>query len=496
MPANRTFNRSFVSLACLAAAILTAPAASAIDFVLTPADSIQNALNIAGPGDRIVLQPGVYAQTFSLASTGKKLTIMSSQPREAVIQPTGNRAFMITSNGQPVTFTGVVFRGGSLAGSASLNQGAAGFITGSDVRFNNCAFESNVAAVSVNVTGATSRGGALYAIASSIDCTDCSFTGNLARVKTVSGNTGERFAEGGAIHAAGSTVALTRCDFTGNIARVEHQANDVRGSVYGGALRTIDCTTSITSCVFSGNIARTVGSDGVTRAYGGAIVVSGAAGDLSLHNSLLANNLAEADTVGIGAGLLVDVGAFAHVLSCTVTDNAASHAGGGLYSLQATLECASSVVIGNTGIDGVATNLYGPVTSLGFNLRGPSSGATIGGNPNADLVDLDPMFANPAAGDYSLASGSPCIDHGNALRIVEAGILNDLAGAFRAVDDPDTANGFGWWPTVTGPAVVDIGAYEFQPAPVVDSCPSDLDGDGQVGAGDLASMLGSWGVCP
>ena len=37
--------------------------------------------------------------------------------------------------------------------------------------------------------------------------------------------------------------------------------------------------------------------------------------------------------------------------------------------------------------------------------------------------------------------------------------------------------------------VVDMGAYEFQ------LCPVDLDGDGTVGASDLAELLGSWGQC-
>ncbi len=27
-------------------------------------------------------------------------------------------------------------------------------------------------------------------------------------------------------------------------------------------------------------------------------------------------------------------------------------------------------------------------------------------------------------------------------------------------------------------------------------CPADLDGDGTVGAADLAELLGSWGPCP
>ena len=37
-----------------------------------------------------------------------------------------------------------------------------------------------------------------------------------------------------------------------------------------------------------------------------------------------------------------------------------------------------------------------------------------------------------------------------------------------------------------------MGAFEVQKT----LCSADLDGDEEVGAGDLASLLGSWGACP
>ena len=40
---------------------------------------------------------------------------------------------------------------------------------------------------------------------------------------------------------------------------------------------------------------------------------------------------------------------------------------------------------------------------------------------------------------------------------------------------------------------VDMGAYENQH---LADCPADLNGDGAVGAGDLAILLASWGPCP
>ncbi len=63
------------------------------------------------------------------------------------------------------------------------------------------------------------------------------------------------------------------------------------------------------------------------------------------------------------------------------------------------------------------------------------------------------------------------------------GIDTDLDGNPRFVDDPDTKD------TGNGdPPIVDMGAYEFQPV----LCPWDLDGDGNVGVGDLLILLANW----
>ena len=61
-------------------------------------------------------------------------------------------------------------------------------------------------------------------------------------------------------------------------------------------------------------------------------------------------------------------------------------------------------------------------------------------------------------------------------------ITTDLDGDPRFVDGDDD-----------GIADVDMGAYEFQGGV---SCPADLDGDGNVGAFDLAMLLGAWGPNP
>jgi hypothetical protein len=108
-----------------------------------------------------------------------------------------------------------------------------------------------------------------------------------------------------------------------------------------------------------------------------------------------------------------------------------------------------------------------------------------GGVPGPGNIDADPMFVDPNNGDYRLSPGSPCIDSGNNNAI--AGLADtDFDGNPRFADDPATADmGCGT------PAVVDMGAYEFQGDPA-DVLFADLDGDGAVGFEDFETLMGCW----
>ena len=72
-----------------------------------------------------------------------------------------------------------------------------------------------------------------------------------------------------------------------------------------------------------------------------------------------------------------------------------------------------------------------------------------GGYPGTGNVDVDPVYADPTAGDYRLLAGSGCIDTGDNL---SASGASDLAGNLRIVDGDGDGN-----------ATVDMGAYEYIP---------------------------------
>lgn len=87
--------------------------------------------------------------------------------------------------------------------------------------------------------------------------------------------------------------------------------------------------------------------------------------------------------------------------------------------------------------------------------------------PGIGNLVTNPLFLNPAAGDYSLQRGSPAVDSSDSAA-VPPDVTLDAAGNPRRVDDqamPDTGAG--------PPPIVDRGAFEFQP-PGPGFCQADL----------------------
>jgi hypothetical protein len=100
----------------------------------------------------------------------------------------------------------------------------------------------------------------------------------------------------------------------------------------------------------------------------------------------------------------------------------------------------------------------------------------------------DPRFVNSGGRDVRLSATSPCIDAADNTA-VPAGILTDLDGNPRFVDDPNTADTGNPDPNFPERGIVDMGAYEFQVA----GCPGDINGDGRTDLADLGILLADFG---
>jgi hypothetical protein len=187
------------------------------------------------------------------------------------------------------------------------------------------------------------------------------------------------------------------------------------------------CSGTLNGCILSNNVAQSAGG-----AYFAGIrsAISGA-----LNNCLLTGNAAPA-----GGAVSVPAGGSASLNNCTIYGNAASTRGGGVssvgFSARSFLSSSNCIIVGNSA----PTNPnYDDGNSFEMTLNYCCT-APLPTNGVGNFA-FDPLFANPAAGDFHLLAGSPCINAGNSSPVG----ATDLDGQPRLVG-----------------LLVDLGAYEYQ----------------------------------
>ncbi len=215
--------------------------------------------------------------------------------------------------------------------------------------------------------------------------------------------------------------------------------NTTPGSEVGAGMRNLDSSPTVVNCLFAGNTSANTG--------GGM------------------------DNRGLNAS------SSPAIINCTFVGN--SGFGGAMFNDDfATPTVVNSILWGNSVTQifdnlAVTTLLYSDIEGGWFGL-------------GSNNVDADPLFVDPANGDYRLQSGSPAIDAGNSWGTVDI-TDTDLDGNPRFADDPATVD------TGCGvPVIVDMGAYEFQGTPATVKL-GDIDADGAVAVPDLLTLLAAWG---
>ncbi|MBT3379881.1 MAG: hypothetical protein HN742_03395 [Lentisphaerae bacterium] len=242
---------------------------------------------------------------------------------------------------------------------------------------------------------------------------------------------------GGGVSASGSSPSLDRCGFLRNTA-------DSRG---GGSWHSGTGVTTLANCLFRENSA----------SIGGGVAAENLdvnSGSLALVNTLLAMNSAT------DGGGLAAVAASPILTNCTLAGNTADR-GGALWAQGGgTIPVANSILWGNTASTigpqfaadgGAATASFTTCNVDGAGGSGAwdaAFGTDQGGN-----LDADPLFMNPAALEFSLQSGSPCIDA--ALTTVAGYQQTDRYDRPR-YDDPGAPNA-----DPDSSEAPDMGAFEY-----------------------------------
>lgn len=347
-------------------------------------------------------------------------------------------------------------------------RGGAVYVGSGSPSFESCVFRDN---------RGDRYGGGFRGYFSHADFTDCRFQRNHCDRK------------GGGMYLAYSAPTLIACEFEENTV-VEHGG----AAYFTNQLSTAD--PHIERCRFLGNSAEDEG--GAIAGLGTSMVlncvfrentVAGPfgpeGGAMNCRNPTIANCLFEGNGSGAINGGAVLVQSDALIINCLFLDNAAATTGGAIASFAPTYNPPPQIVnsiFQNNLAGGLMDHVAGHSAVTYCNLEGGLAGV---GN-----IDLDPQFIDADGADddpltyedndYHLSASSPCIEWGNTF--VSGLPAVDFDGEAR-VEDGD-GDSF---------ALVDIGPFEFRPAP---PCPADLNTDGIVDVLDLIDLLAAWGSNP
>ena len=239
------------------------------------------------------------------------------------------------------------------------------------------------------------------------------------------------------------SMEIRNCLIMGNRA-TPGPPNEFRGR--GGGIDVVGSRLKIKNCNISKNIARS----------GGGISIFNSVVDI--ENCLIEKNLTGG---GIYFGDVV-----LRFRNCTFGIGNQSQFGSDVADLY-TDSCQNQIVMRNSIVR--KSNLFPcpiPTHRLIFNSNLPNTS----GNGN---IDADPLWMDPANGDYRLRINSPCIDAGT-----DTGLSTDFNGNPMPID----VVGVG----IDGPSAHDMGAFEFQLSP------ADLDSNGYVNGQDLLLFQDQW----
>ncbi|WP_317127030.1 choice-of-anchor Q domain-containing protein, partial [Paenimyroides tangerinum] len=279
---------------------------------------------------------------------------------------------------------------------------------------------------------------------------------------------------GGGINNRSSTPTITNTIISNN------SANN------GGGIYNSQSFQTLTNIIISGNSANNSGG-GIYNNSSSPIITNTTISNNSAYNGgggynyasspIITNTNISDNSADYGGGIY-NIVSSPTLTNTTISDNSAT-TGGGIYNIVSSPTINNSIIWGNTkNSDQSVNNVYNINNSTPVYKYSLIQGSMVNSNWNSSFgtnggnnIDVNPMFANPTNGDFTLTITSPAINAGsNTLYGASLSTATDLAGNPRL---------FG--------TTIDMGAYENQPVVISPTNNVLFVKQGATGTGDGSS---------
>lgn len=334
--------------------------------ISVPGDSpsIKGAMIRARAGDIILVSCGTYRETNIQVKSGVSLWSGTLQPECVTIDAGGQgRCLQFNDADASTSVAGFTLRGGQVQGAGKDGWGGAILSVDSAPRITRCILTGNRA----------DRGGALAASGvRGPQLEMCQFTANVAGI------------QGGAVHWTAATGSFVGCSLLDN-----HAAR--RGGAFAGQ----DGQVTFDNCLLRANSAGNVG------------------GALSLERTeaLLNRTVLAANQGGLSGGALACRESSPVLRKCTLHANEAD-GDGSVLSLDRAHPTLEGCLVTGSGDRLVAATESRPIVTQSdiYGHRSQGWPGILAELQNAaGNLAADPLYCAPAAGDFHLQAGSPCL---------------------------------------------------------------------------------------